>query len=60
MQALTGPVARGDVVTVEGHLRSLTVQPELRELYRRLALELLQLDLDLPPSATTDLRLLLG
>lgn len=60
VQALTGPVARGDVVTVEGHLRALTVEPDLRELYRRLALELLQLDLDLPLSVTAQLRRVLG
>ena len=37
-QALTGPVARGDVATVEQHLRALEAEPDLRELYRRLAL----------------------
>ncbi len=44
-QALTGPVARGDVATVEGHLRALSGDPDLLELYRRLALELVSLDL---------------
>lgn len=58
--ALTGPVARGDVTTVEGHLRALEVEPDLREIYRRLALELLRLDLDQPPSVTADLRRALG
>lgn len=43
--ALTGPVARGDVPTVEGHLKALEAAPELRELYRRLSAELLTLDL---------------
>jgi len=32
--ALTGPVARGDVGTVEAHLRALAADPALRELYR--------------------------
>lgn len=59
-QALTGPVARGDVTTVEQHLRALEFDPGLRELYRRLALELLRLDLDQPPSVTSDLRRALG
>lgn len=44
-EALTGPVARGDVATIEGHLRALEAAPDLRELYRRLAAELLNLDL---------------
>ncbi len=60
LQALTGPVARGDVTTVERHLRALEVEPDLRELYRRLALELLRLDLDQPPAVTADLRRVLG
>ncbi len=60
VQALTGPVARGDVAIVEGHLRALAVEPDLRELYRRLALELVQLDLELPLSMTADLRRVLG
>lgn len=59
-EALTGPVARGDLATVERHLRALEVEPELREIYRRLALELLRLDLDQPPAVTTELRRLLG
>lgn len=59
-EALTGPVARGDLATVGQHLRALEVEPELREIYRRLALELLRLDLDQPPAVTTELRRLLG
>lgn len=40
-QALTGPVARGDVKTVERHLRALAAaSPHLLDLYRRLGLEL--------------------
>lgn len=60
VEALTGPVARGDVATVERHLRALEVAPELREIYRRLALELLRLDLDQPPAVTAELRRVLG
>ena len=48
-EALTGPVARGDVETVARHLASLEAAPALRELYRRLSLELLQLPLPLDP-----------
>lgn len=40
--ALTGPVARGDVGTISAHLNALSATPELRELYRRLASELLR------------------
>jgi len=54
--ALTGPVARGDVVTVQQHLRALEAEPDLRELYRRLALELLRLDLGHPPDVAAALR----
>jgi predicted short-subunit dehydrogenase-like oxidoreductase (DUF2520 family) len=43
--ALTGPVARGDVATVERHLAALADEPDLLELYRRLAAELLRLPL---------------
>jgi predicted short-subunit dehydrogenase-like oxidoreductase (DUF2520 family) len=42
-RALTGPVARGDVATVEGHLAALTGHPGLRELYRTLSAELLEI-----------------
>ncbi len=48
-QALTGPIARGDVATVERHLRALAEDPELLDLYRKLALELLTLDLGHEP-----------
>lgn len=40
-RALTGPVARGDLATVKGHLESLA--GGTRELYARLALEALEL-----------------
>ncbi|MSQ36332.1 MAG: DUF2520 domain-containing protein [Dehalococcoidia bacterium] len=45
--ALTGPLARGDTATVAAHLAALAADPPARELYRRLALELLALD---PPA----------
>ena len=44
-QALTGPLVRGDVDTIERHLAALARDPSLADLYRRLALELLTLDL---------------
>lgn len=56
--ALTGPVARGDVATVERHLRALDAlaeRPELAALYRALARELLTLPFDL--DGTTRARL---
>lgn len=39
--ALTGPVVRGDAATVARHLDVLAADPTTRELYRRLALEIL-------------------
>lgn len=41
--ALTGPVVRGDAATVARHLDVLSAEPSTRELYRRLALEMLSL-----------------
>lgn len=35
--ALTGPVARGDIGTVAGHLAALDARPEIAETYRALA-----------------------
>lgn len=57
--ALTGPVARGDVGTVEAHLRALAADPALRELYRALSAELLRLPLLHDPGSATHLRGLL-
>lgn len=52
---LTGPVARGDVGTVRVHLAAL--DDERRELYRRLARELLRLAApDLPPARAAELE----
>ncbi len=44
-EALTGPLARGDIGTVERHLVALSADPALQDLYRRLAGELLRLPL---------------
>jgi predicted short-subunit dehydrogenase-like oxidoreductase (DUF2520 family) len=57
--ALTGPVARGDVATVEAHLRALAADPALRELYRALSAELLRLPLVHEPASGSQLRGLL-
>lgn len=46
-EALTGPVARGDVTTVARHLDALAADPALGELYRRLGEALLALPLTL-------------
>lgn len=58
--ALTGPVARGDVGTVEAHLRALAADPALRELYRALSAELLRLPLLHDPDTASQLRRLLA
>lgn len=55
-RALTGPIARGDVATVEGHLAALRATPDLAALYRALAAELLRLDLGHPPETAAALR----
>lgn len=47
-QALTGPIARGDVRSVASHLQALQGDPERGALYRALARELLRLPLGLP------------
>ncbi|MSQ42011.1 MAG: DUF2520 domain-containing protein [Dehalococcoidia bacterium] len=58
--ALTGPIARGDVGTVARHLDALAREPGLRELYRRLGRELLALEPSPSPDAVARLRALLG
>lgn len=40
VEALTGPVKRGDAATIERHLRLLNFDPELREIYRLLSLRI--------------------
>ena len=59
-QALTGPVARGDVQTVEGHLQALQGDGALRQLYRGLGAALLRLPLGLGARARDRLKALLG
>ena len=59
VDALTGPVARGDVETVERHLAALSADGDLRELYRLLAGELLRLPLSHSPETSAALRTLL-
>jgi len=58
-EALTGPVARGDLETVRHHLESLTAEPELRALYRALAAELLRLELGHSAETAAELAALL-
>ncbi|MDD9942192.1 MAG: DUF2520 domain-containing protein [Myxococcales bacterium] len=55
--ALTGPVARGDIATVQAQLQTLASDPELATLYRMLAIELLSLGL---PSSGAQQRQLLA
>ena len=57
--ALTGPVARGDIATVQGQLAALAGAPDLRELYRALSAELLHLDLNHSPETAARLAALL-
>ncbi len=58
--ALTGPLKRGDIATVERHLVALAGAPELLDLYRRLGTELLRLELGLTPETEARLRALLA
>ena len=58
-QALTGPIARGDVATVERHLAALARDPDLAALYRALAAELMRLPLGHAEATTARLHALL-
>ncbi|MEX2229929.1 MAG: DUF2520 domain-containing protein, partial [Dehalococcoidia bacterium] len=58
-QALTGPLARGDLATVAGHLDALAAEPALAALYRALARELLALELGHDAATTSALHALL-
>jgi predicted short-subunit dehydrogenase-like oxidoreductase (DUF2520 family) len=60
IEALTGPVARGDVETVRRQLAALKSEPELLALYRGLGAELLRLELGLDDAASGALSELLG
>lgn len=51
VDALTGPVARGDVETVAQHLRALDVDAPLASVYRALGRELLRLPLSISEAA---------
>lgn len=42
-EALTGPIARGDIQTVQKHLKLLENKPELLEIYKKLGLLTLEL-----------------
>lgn len=53
--ALTGPVARGDVPTIEAHLSALAADPSLERLYRGLAAELLRVVEPSHPEAASKL-----
>lgn len=55
-KALTGPVARGDIETVERHLAAIKADPALSELYRLLSSELLRLPLDHDAATASRLR----
>jgi predicted short-subunit dehydrogenase-like oxidoreductase (DUF2520 family) len=57
-RALTGPVARGDIATIERHLAALD-DADLDDLYRRLARELLRLDLGHSPELSSQLQAVL-
>jgi len=57
--ALTGPLARGDVRTLQRHLRALDAAPELRALYAQLGALLLDRKLGLPAAKRRALRRLL-
>ena len=41
--SLTGPIARGDVETIQRHLQNLTTNPELLKFYKVLGIETLHL-----------------
>ena len=58
-RALTGPLARGDVRTLQGHLRALDAAPELRALYVQLGRVLLDRKLGLPARTRRRLQRLL-
>lgn len=60
VDALTGPIARGDVATVEGHLEALRADPGLAEVYRLLSAELLRLPLGHSELVAARLKELLG
>jgi predicted short-subunit dehydrogenase-like oxidoreductase (DUF2520 family) len=58
--ALTGPLQRGDIATLERHLHALAADPATEQLYRSLASELLSLPLALDPEVRARLERLIG
>lgn len=61
--ALTGPIARGDVLTIEDHLRAMTEMPRAEELYRVLGKATIDIALakgTLSPEAAEKIRKLLA
>jgi predicted short-subunit dehydrogenase-like oxidoreductase (DUF2520 family) len=58
-EALTGPLARGDLSTLRRHVSALSADTPSLELYRALALELLRLPLALDPATRAQLTQLL-
>ena len=58
-RALTGPIARGDTATVQGHLEALAGDANLSATYRALGRELLRLDLGHTPEIRAALTALL-
>jgi predicted short-subunit dehydrogenase-like oxidoreductase (DUF2520 family) len=58
--ALTGPVARGDIGTVQRHVTALAADDELRALYRLLAAELMRLPLGHSAEVSAQLHALLS
>ncbi|MGE3074947.1 MAG: Rossmann-like and DUF2520 domain-containing protein [Dehalococcoidia bacterium] len=59
-RALTGPVARGDLTTIERHLTALEADASLSDIYRVLSRELLGLPLGHDPATAERLRELFG
>ena len=57
--ALTGPIARGDLSTVQRHLEALAGDADLSATYRALGRELLRLDLSHTPEINAALAALL-
>lgn len=57
--ALTGPIARGDISTVQRHLEALAGDADLSATYRALGRELLRLDLSHAPEVSAALAALL-
>jgi len=55
-RALSGPLVRGEADTLSRHLDKLQRAPELADLYRALAVQLLTLELNHPPEVRDKIR----